>query len=104
MAGCGVGAGLPRGPACRALGIQSFSDLFTCARRPPLLAFRPSNNTPRIAMKTAFHPRAFTALASLLAPTLAGAASLKPVYQFAANPSGAYPHGAGPSAEMIEAP
>jgi hypothetical protein len=55
-------------------------------------------------MTATFHPRAVTALASLLAPTLAGAASLKPVYQFAANASGAYPHGAGPSAEVIEAP
>jgi uncharacterized repeat protein (TIGR03803 family) len=55
-------------------------------------------------MNAAFRPRTVTALASLLAPTLAGAATLKPVYQFGANAGGAYPHGAGPSAEVIEAP
>jgi uncharacterized repeat protein (TIGR03803 family) len=55
-------------------------------------------------MTVALSPRAVTALASLLAPSLAGAASLKPVYQFAANAAGAYPSGAGPSAEVIEAP
>ena len=55
-------------------------------------------------MSIAFRPRVVGALALGLTPSLAGAASLKPVYQFAANASGAYPHGAGPSAELIEAP